>query len=329
MDFIITIDTEADNQWSRPATVTTENTKHIPRFQALCDAFGFKPTYLCTYEMVTDPLFRDTLGPYQQSGRAEIGAHLHPWSSPPFSAEEQANGRDHAFPCELSQEVFEAKLQTLTEAIHKAFGRSPTSYRAGRYGFAPAHVDSLLSFGYRVDCSVAPFMSYVNCRGAPGGRGGADYREALPGAYFLGRDNLHTPGTSGLLEVPITILHTRWPIRASRHAQRWLVNHPRHPATRLLGRLGYGPQWLRPQPGKSADDLVRIFRAAQSRQLPCAEMMFHSSELMPGGSPYFPDAAAIEALYRCFERVFECAARSRFVGTTLSGFADRFSGRNR
>ena len=58
MYFIITVDTEADNQWADPVPKTTENIKFIPRFQALCDRFGFKPTYLCPYEMVKDPLLQ-------------------------------------------------------------------------------------------------------------------------------------------------------------------------------------------------------------------------------------------------------------------------------
>ena len=31
-----TIDTEGDNLWSRPRTITTCNSRYLPRFQALC-----------------------------------------------------------------------------------------------------------------------------------------------------------------------------------------------------------------------------------------------------------------------------------------------------
>jgi hypothetical protein len=51
--------------------------------------------------------------------------------------------------------------------------------------------------------------------------------------------------------------------------------------------------------------------------------MIHSSELMPGGSPRYPTARSIEALYRCLERLF-AAARRDFVGLTLSEYHDRF-----
>lgn len=258
MDFIITIDTEADNQWARPKSVTTENSRYIPRFQSLCDRFGFKPTYLCTYEMVTDRLFQDTVGPYQESGKAEIGAHLHPWTSPPFGPEEPRGTNHHTFPHELSLETFERKMVVLTSAIADAFGRSPTSYRAGRYGFCESHVDVLLRLGYQVDCSVAPFMSYSHVTGMPAGQGGVDFRKARPGAYFVNGNNSSDPDGPHLLEVPITILFSRWPVSFCDAAQAWIVGHPMHPLTRVFRRAGYWPTWLRPLKETSAHDLIRV-----------------------------------------------------------------------
>jgi hypothetical protein len=38
--FLITIDTEGDNLWSRPRTITTRNAHSLPRFQALCEKYG-------------------------------------------------------------------------------------------------------------------------------------------------------------------------------------------------------------------------------------------------------------------------------------------------
>jgi hypothetical protein len=101
MYFLITVDTEADNQWADPVPVTTKNIRFIPRFQELCDRFGFKPTYLCSYEMVKAPLVHDTIAPYAKSSRAEIGAHLHPWSTPPFEPYEKQGTTYKGFPHEL------------------------------------------------------------------------------------------------------------------------------------------------------------------------------------------------------------------------------------
>ena len=42
--FLVTIDTEGDDLWSRPREIGTRNAAFLPRFQALCEAHGLKPT---------------------------------------------------------------------------------------------------------------------------------------------------------------------------------------------------------------------------------------------------------------------------------------------
>ena len=53
--FIITVDTEGDNESSRPNPIETRNAAFLPRFQALCEEFAFKPTWLTNYEMAMSP----------------------------------------------------------------------------------------------------------------------------------------------------------------------------------------------------------------------------------------------------------------------------------
>ena len=54
--FIITVDTEGDNLWGYKEgdTITTNNALYIPRFQELCENYGFKPVYLTNYEMICE-----------------------------------------------------------------------------------------------------------------------------------------------------------------------------------------------------------------------------------------------------------------------------------
>jgi hypothetical protein len=54
---------------------------------------------------------------------------------------------------------------------------------------------------------------------------------------------------------------------------------------------------------------------------PVLEMVLHSSELMPGGSPNGRDAAAIEALYRDLRALFSQVAQAGFRGITLGALA--------
>lgn len=55
------------------------------------------------------------------------------------------------------------------------------------------------------------------------------------------------------------------------------------------------------------------------RKEPESDLLFtlHSSELMPGGSPSFPDEASIETLYREMERVFSRAESAGYRGVTM------------
>ena len=121
MKLLITIDTEADNQWARGDEIELKNVEYIPRFQELCDTYFFKPTYLITYEMATSERFIEKIGPYQTEGRAEIGAHLHPWANPPFIPLTNNDIKYHPFPHEYPEELLREKLTVLTNTIEKNF----------------------------------------------------------------------------------------------------------------------------------------------------------------------------------------------------------------
>lgn len=317
IDVVITIDTEADDQWKRGNPLTTDNLSYVPRFQEMCNRYALKPTYVCTYEVVNAPEF-DTLAQYQNAGVAEVGAHLHPWSNPPFN-ENPEDTSVHPFPSELSDGEFRAKLSVLTELIEARTGRRPVSYRAGRWGFKASHVGILADLGYRVDCSVTPFTSWAEHRGMH--EGGPDFRRAPLVPYYLDHRDVCAPGDSGLLEVPMTIL-------CPKAAQWRLVTALFKRESSLgfrIGRKLFGieTEWFRPYPHMSAERLKNVYRVAASRGLPVVDLMFHSSELMPGGSPYNPTPESIEQLYERFNALFAFLAESGARGVTLREFAEK------
>jgi hypothetical protein len=81
--FIITIDTEGDNVWSREKNIEIENAKYLPRFQKLCEKYDFKPTYLTNYEMAQSNEFINLAKSFINNNTGEVGMHLHAWDSPP------------------------------------------------------------------------------------------------------------------------------------------------------------------------------------------------------------------------------------------------------
>ena len=91
---IVTIDTEEEGLWGgafKTSGNTVENIVGIDRFQQLCEQHDIRPTYLVDTPVVEDDRSVDLLKPAWESGRCEIGAHLHPWCAPPL--QQEAKGR--------------------------------------------------------------------------------------------------------------------------------------------------------------------------------------------------------------------------------------------
>lgn len=322
MQLIITIDTEADDQWQRRGPVTTENIAFIPAFQDICTRHGFPPTYLCTYDVVADPAFGRVLVPLGLQRLAEIGAHLHPWTTPPLDEHWDQTERAHAYASEIPTVLFRKKLETLTAALETKCGRRPTSYRAGRWGFSAAHTQILLDLGYIVDCSVTPLLSW----GDAGARErGQDYREAPAHPYFMAWGDPGRPGASGLVEVPVTVVQTNALMRRSPVLTEWYRRARKRPMAKGLNRLfRVAPQWFRPFQDMTPDRLMRVFHTARRLELPMIQMAFHSSELMPGASPHNPTSQDVTRLLAKLDEVFVRLKGAGVTGTTLSDFAVAF-----
>lgn len=319
MKFIITIDTEGDNQWDPALPRSTDNLRFIPRFQDLCERYDFPPTYLCTYEVAAAQAFDEILLPLHESKRAEIGAHLHPWTNPPFSRWDRSETVP-AYPSELPPGVFARKLECLTGLLAGKLGAPPRSYRAGRWGLSAAHIPALLRCGYIVDCSVTPLVSW----GDPGARErGQDFSEAPARPYFMAWGDPAREGASGLLEVPVTILHTNAMMRRSPLLRTAYRRHRKTSSARLLNRMfSIAPRWFRPFSDMSVARLKAVYEAARRIELPLIEMMFHSSELMPEGSPHSPTVESVGRLYQRLEGIFAYLKDQRVEGMTLSAFAE-------
>ncbi|OGU32223.1 MAG: hypothetical protein A2057_04735 [Ignavibacteria bacterium GWA2_35_9] len=85
--FIVTVDTEFDDAWTKPETIKLDNVKEIPRSQVLCQKYNIIPTYLLTYECAVREEAVSVLKPISEAEKCEIGHHLHAWSTPPFQKE--------------------------------------------------------------------------------------------------------------------------------------------------------------------------------------------------------------------------------------------------
>ena len=320
MKFIITVDTEADNEWKRSANSQVENIKFLPRFQALCERYNFKPTYLLTYDVVQDSEAVAILKPWQDKGQAEIGAHLHPWINPPMTKERDWEVKHHRFPHELNDYELKSKLENLTNTIRDKFHIMPKSFRAGRWGFDKRVAKELLRLNYLVDCSITPKVDWSSTVGDPKGSGGPNFRDYQVAPYFLDIDDVSQKGKSSLLEVPMTILFSSTFKKENFVLGNTFLKLPDSFFKKVINRLFFRQKWLRVFPNSKTKDWQKLYTSAKQNGLPVMEFMIHSSELMPGGSPYAKDQQAVEFTYQQIEDMFKFFKKQKMQGMTLSEF---------
>lgn len=317
MKFILTIDTEGDNQWAHGRELTVENIKYVPRFQNLCEKYLIKPTYLVTYEVCNDGFAREIFKDYLKTDKAEIGAHLHSWTTPPYLEKDgyRFNDINHAFASELSADLLAEKIKHLTNQIEASFGNRSLSFRSGRYGFNRNVARELANNSYMIDSSVTPFMRWTSLQGIPGGTGGPDFIDHTPFPFKYDFDN------RSLIEIPVTILPTKFPLNISqRTAINYFRNVDKSIFLRILRKVLFRnqPLWLRPLPWMDISLFEELIDEAIKIKLPYIVMMFHSSELMPGCSIYRSDKEAVEKLYDLLELFFELLSKKNIASVTLT-----------
>ncbi len=323
MKFILTIDTEGDNQWDHGKDLTTENIRYIPRFQELCNKFSVKPVYLVTSEVCNDSFARKIFYDFSHIGLAEIGTHLHSWTTPPFLDRDgfRFNDRQHIYASELPEELLDEKLQYLTAQIESAFGKKPTSFRSGRYGFNEAVARSLIKNDYLIDSSVTPYTDWSTNKGLIEGRGGPNFLERTPEPFLYEHNKKY------LVEIPVTIMPTIFPLNRFRtFAGHYFRNVDQSLSLRILRQILFRnqPLWLRPFDWVGVSLLGKLLNEAAYYDLPYIVMMFHSSELMPGCSMYWKDQEAIEKLYSLLTGFFSMLSQRNIDSITLSEAAREY-----
>jgi hypothetical protein len=316
--FIITVDTEGDDIWSCPREITTYNARFLPRFQALCERYGYRPVYLTNYEMATSDAFLEFGRDLLARDKGEIGMHLHAWNSPPLVPLTDDDFRYQPYLMEYPDEVMRSKIRVMTALLEERFDRPMVSHRAGRLGFDGRYAAMLLEAGYLVDCSVTPGVDWRTTPGAPGGIGGPDYRGFPQRPYFLDPDDIAHPVRRGLLEVPVTIGSS-----ALYRTAPWLYALPL--AGAIVNRITPMHSWTCPGENDLAG-MLRAARRARAAGASCIEFLVHSSELMPGGSPTFRTADAVERLYADLEALFD-ELSGWCHGMTLAEFHARMTSR--
>jgi len=278
MKCFITVDTEADDQW-KSSEVTLRNIDALNLFQDFMEERGVPPTYFVSYEVLEHPYMKE-LSKKHKEGLAEVGGHLHPWTTPPVDKKDKEVQR---FPSELSEEVLGEKLSVLTKKIAEILEEQPKSFRAGKWGFNAAVGEAIAKEGYVFDSSITPGISWADIIKKK------EIHKEIPD--FTGETLNPRTLSSGVYEVPMSIVKTRIYTGSALDSVLWKKN--------FIGKVARAfvrPMWCRIFPETTINDLERVYRAAKKQNIPLV-FMIHSSELVPGASPYAKDGKAVEHIY--------------------------------
>jgi len=283
----VVVDTEEEFDWDAPfsrASTSVDSLAELDRFQGLCEEHRVSPTYVCDWPVVTSELGQQTLGTYLERGVCHLGAHLHPWVTPPHDEELSSH---NSYPGNLPPDLEREKLEQLTSAIAERFGHAPRVYRAGRYGFGPRSAEALESLGYAVDVSpLAGFNLSAD--------GGPDWSTLGPEPYRFGPNK-------ALIGFPATGGFSGW---LGGGAQLHKALHkPLPSALRIQGvlsRLGAFERIMLSPEGYTLTHMKRLTRALLARGTRLFQLSLHSPSMLPGCTSYARDPQERDALLaRC------------------------------
>jgi hypothetical protein len=270
----VVVHTEEEFDWSRPFDRNATGVIHmrsIHRSQDLCDTCGIVPTYVVDYPIADQETGYRPLKEFADNGRALIGAHVHPWVSPPHTEEVCPR---NSYPCNLPRDLEYEKLARLTERIVANFGTSPTVYLAGRYGFGPNTGEILEALDYDVDLSTFVPMDFT-------ADGGPDYSSYTNHPFWFGNRRR-------LLGLCCNGAFVGWLPAGKRLAHR-LINHPwlgwAHMGSILSRIRGLERIALTPE-GFNRAELCRLTRSLLRQGCRIFVFSFHSPSVHPGFTPY-------------------------------------------
>ncbi|WP_436714995.1 hypothetical protein U8335_19800 [Roseiconus lacunae] len=293
MQYTVTVDTEEEWDWSssfRTSYESVENIKALPDFQSACDRLGVKATYFVNHSVLKNHEASARIRELNQHPNVEIGFHIHPWNTPPYSASEEVVPTRESFLHNVPREIAIQKLDTVLEAFADN-DIQPTSFRGGRYSTSTWIQDHLFQHGCIADASVLPFTTWAD-EGAPDFRD----RDLTPRRRSMG------DGAHGLWEIPLTLAFTRKPWR---FWHQFYQAGERTPLKQLrcIGiaeRTLVKKVWLNLEHplGTSIEALLPILRRSEVSTI---NFTLHSSSLAPGLNPYTRTASDLKRLYARLE----------------------------
>ena len=288
---LVVVDTEEEFDWNAPfdrKNTSVDHMRDVGLFQKVCDDAGVRPLYAVDYPIATQETSAAPLREILAAGHCEIGAHLHPWVTPPL--EEEVNARN-SYPGNLPRDLEKRKIETLLVAIEQHLGVRPRSYKSGRYGFGPNTGATLAELGFEVDLSPLPAFDLS-------ADGGPDWSRASPEPRRIGPRLLSIPATSDFVGYARGMgpgLHAL----ATSPPFSWLG------ANAILSRLGALDRLMLSPEGFLPEHHRRLTRSLLDRGVRVFSFTLHSPSLRPGCTPYVRSTAELDKFLDACRRYFD------------------------
>jgi hypothetical protein len=309
MYLAITIDTEEDNWSNYESKPVLSNISKLPELQKLFDKYEVKPTYLISYPVASDENSVSILRKIMEEDRCEIGAHLHPWNTPPFEEEKSVK---NTMLFNLDKELQYRKMESLHERIFENFKMAPVTFRSGRWGFDRTVAENIHRLGYKVDTSVSPYLNWKSYHGP-------DFSEHSPMPQLLRVGKNGSPNAT-LLEVPATVGFLQDNYDLCNACLKGISGSPlRH--FRLIGLLDklriINKVWLSPE-SDTVEKMIRLSESMKRNKYPILNMFFHSPSLQHGLTHFTDTKEKEKELVKRIENFLEFKQRSNIKSIKMS-----------
>jgi len=298
---IVVIDTEEEFDWNKPVERSSTSVvamQYINRVQEIFDEYGIKPCYVIDYPIASQQSSYSHLLEIFKGERCEIGAHLHPWVTPP---ETELLIPENTYPGNLERSLEYAKLKNLTEVIQQNFDFQPTTYKAGRYGFGANTQAILQQLGYQIDLSYCPSFDH-------GADGGPDYSAAHAEPFWFDDDKI-------LLEIPLTGSFVGSAGDASKGVFNFAQGYKKFKLPGIMSKFGIVDRLVLTPEGYTHEEHVKITKFLYRKGVRTFTWSFHSPTVMPGTTPYVKNEQDVKNFLDSFHQYFD------FFFTTMGGVA--------
>lgn len=253
------------------ADLSVSNVARLRQLAPISRELELPLTLFCAWSVFANREAASHVAWMRDNCAAEVGAHLHHWSTPPEVA---AGDGPPERTAALDPRKLQARLASLL-AIGKAFQGAPiTSFRMGRWDLAAKLLPMLASCGIITDSSICPL------RAVPGG---PDHFRAPADPYWV------KMASGRILEAPITqlplfrFLPGLWEGLSGMTGLKKDLYH-------FFGALSVNPFWH----GQKIMRLATRLHAARGGRV--INLFWHSSEMLPGASPHVPSEEAAQAM---------------------------------